>query len=117
MAWPPGSIWFCCPDSTPHEFLRLITEYRVDYLATVPTIMQRLLPAYRASRADLSSIRRWWHLAAPCPPKVKEAWIEILGADAVWELYSGTELQALTFISGTEWLTHRGSVGTVVSGR
>jgi len=34
----------------------------------------------------------------------------------VWELYGGTELQALTFISGTEWLTHRGSVGRVVSG-
>ncbi|MCB0938168.1 MAG: AMP-binding protein, partial [Mycobacterium sp.] len=27
-----------------------------------------------------------------------------------------TELQALTFISGTEWLSHRGSVGRVVAG-
>jgi bile acid-coenzyme A ligase len=34
----------------------------------------------------------------------------------VWELYGGTELQALTFISGDQWLTHRGSVGTVVAG-
>ncbi len=101
-----------------HEFLRLIGEYRVNYLATVPTIMQRLLPVYRADpeRYDLSSITRWWHLAAPCPPNVKEAWIDILGPDVVWELYGGTELQALTFISGTEWLTHRGSVGRVVSG-
>jgi bile acid-coenzyme A ligase len=100
------------------EFLRLITEHRVDYLATVPTIMQRLLPVYRRDRQayDLSSLRRWWHLAAPCPPNVKEAWIDILGPDLVWELYGGTELQALTFISGTEWLTHRGSVGRVVSG-
>ena len=32
------------------------------------------------------------------------------------ELYGGTELQALTFISGTEWLSHRGSVGRVVAG-
>ena len=102
----------------PAEFLRLITEYRVNYLATVPTIMQRLLPVYRANHEtyDLSSVTRWWHLAAPCPPNVKEAWIEILGPDAVWELYGGTELQALTFISGAEWLTHRGSVGRVVSG-
>jgi len=99
-----------------HEFLRLITEHRVSYLATVPTIMQRLLPVYRSGDYDLSSVRRWWHLAAPCPPNVKEAWIEILGPDVVWELYGGTELQALTFISGTEWLTHRGSVGRVVSG-
>ncbi|HQC77280.1 MAG TPA: AMP-binding protein [Mycobacterium sp.] len=100
----------------PHEFLRLIAEYRVNYLATVPTIMQRLLPVYRAGSYDLSSVTRWWHLAAPCPPAVKEAWIEILGPDAVWELYGGTELQALTFISGAEWLTHRGSVGRVVAG-
>lgn len=100
----------------PAEFLRLVTEYRVNYLATVPTIMQRLLPVYRCGVYDLSSVRRWWHLAAPCPPSVKEAWIEILGPDVVWELYGGTELQALTFISGSEWLTHRGSVGRVVSG-
>ena len=102
----------------PHEFLRLVTEYRVNYLATVPTIMQRLLPVYRTDpdSFDLSSVRRWWHLAAPCPPNIKEAWIEILGPDVVWELYGGTELQALTFISGTEWLDHRGSVGRVVSG-
>ena len=102
----------------PLEFLRLITEYRVDYLATVPTIMQRLLTVYRADPGsfDLSSVRRWWHLAAPCPPHIKEAWIEILGPEVVWELYGGTELQALTFISGTEWLSHRGSVGRVVSG-
>lgn len=102
----------------PHEFLALITEHRVNYLATVPTIMQRLLPVYHRDPGayDLSSITRWWHLAAPCPPNVKEAWIDILGPDVVWELYGGTELQALTFISGTEWLTHRGSVGRVVSG-
>jgi bile acid-coenzyme A ligase len=102
----------------PAEFLRLITEHRVNYLATVPTIMQRLLPVYYTDpgACDLSSVRRWWHLAAPCPPTVKEAWIDILGPDVVWELYGGTELQALTFISGTEWLTHRGSVGPVVSG-
>ncbi len=102
----------------PKEFLHLIGEHRVSYLATVPTIMQRLLPVHRAKpdSYDLTSVRRWWHLAAPCPPKVKEAWIEILGPDVVWELYGGTELQALTFISGAEWLTHRGSVGRVVSG-
>ncbi|WP_328350147.1 AMP-binding protein [Mycobacterium sp. NBC_00419] len=102
----------------PEEFLRLITDYRVNYLATVPTIMQRLLPVYRANPGayDLSSLRRFWHLAAPCPPNIKEAWIELLGPDVVWELYGGTELQALTFISGTEWLAHRGSVGRVVAG-
>ena len=106
------------PRFEPHEFLRLVAEHRVTFLATVPTIMQRLLPVYRADPEayDLSSIRRLWHLAAPCPPAVKQAWIELLGPAAVWELYGGTELQALTFISGEQWLTHPGSVGTVVAG-
>ncbi len=98
------------PRFDPHEFLRLVTEHRVTFLATVPTIMQRLLPVYRADpdAYDLSSIRRFWHLAAPCPPAIKQAWIELLGPEVVWELYGGTELQALTFISGDQWLTHPG---------
>jgi bile acid-coenzyme A ligase len=102
----------------PHEFLRLITEHRVTFLTTVPTIMQRLLPVYRANpdAYDLSSIRRFWHLGAPCPPAIKRAWIDLLGPEKVWELYGGTELQALTFISGEQWLTHPGSVGVVVAG-
>ncbi len=106
------------PRFDPHEFLRLITEHQVNFLSTVPTIMQRLLPVYRANpdAYDLSSLRRFWHVAAPCPPTVKRAWIDILGPDVVWELYGGTELQALTFISGSEWLAHPGSVGRVVSG-
>jgi bile acid-coenzyme A ligase len=102
----------------PHEFLRLITEHRVTFLTTVPTIMQRLLPVYRANpdAYDLSSIRRFWHLGAPCPPAIKQAWIDVLGPEKVWELYGGTELQAFTFISGDQWLTHPGSVGVVVAG-
>ena len=100
------------------EFLRMISDYGVTFLVTVPTIMQRVLPAYHANPAayDLSTIRRFWHLAAPCPPNIKEAWIDLLGPEKVWELYGGTELQAVTFISGDQWLSHRGSVGIVISG-
>ena len=102
----------------PAEFLRVISDHRVQLVTTVPTIMQRALPVYRAdpNSYDLSSIQRFWHLGAPCPPAIKEAWIELLGPEQIWELYGGTELQALTVIRGDQWLTHRGSVGPVVSG-
>ena len=102
----------------PHQFLRLIADHPVTFLTTVPTIMQRALPVYHADPAayDLSSLRRFWHMGAPCPPAIKEAWINLVGPEVVWELYGGTELQALTFISGDQWLTHRGSVGVVVAG-
>jgi bile acid-coenzyme A ligase len=100
------------------EYLKLIAEYRVDFIVAVPTIMQRLLPVYRANpdAYDLSSVRRLWHVGAACPPAVKQAWIELLGPEVVWELYGGTELQAITVLSGTQWLEHPGSVGVVVAG-
>jgi bile acid-coenzyme A ligase len=106
------------PRFEPGEFLRLVTEQQVNWLATVPTIMHRLLPVYDADPDvyDLSSIRRFWHVGAPCAPTVKERWIELLGPDVLWELYAGTELQALAALSGGEWLAHRGSVGRVIAG-
>jgi bile acid-coenzyme A ligase len=106
------------PRFEPQEFLRLVAEHRVTLVVTVPTIMQRVLAVYRADPAPyaLSSIRRFWHVSSACPPAIKQAWIDLLGPAVVWEMYGGTELQALTFISGDQWLTHRGSVGTVVVG-
>jgi bile acid-coenzyme A ligase len=55
-------------------------------------------------------------MAAPCPPWVKEAWIDWLGGEKIWELYAGTEAQAVTIIRGDEWLAHPGSVGRVSVG-
>jgi bile acid-coenzyme A ligase len=93
--------------------LRLIEEHRVTWMYAVPTMMQRIwrLPVDEREGYDLSSLRVLYHLAAPCPPWLKEAFIDWLGADRVWELYAGTEAQAGTVISGAEWLAHRGSVG------
>jgi bile acid-coenzyme A ligase len=93
--------------------LGLVEEHRVTWMYAVPTMMQRIwrLPVAEREGYDLSSLRVLYHLAAPCPPWLKEAFIDWLGADRVWELYAGTEAQAGTVISGAEWLAHRGSVG------
>ena len=56
-------------------------------------------------------------MAAPCPPWLKQAWIDWLGGERILELYGGTEAQAITFITGDEWLAHPGSVGRVDLGR
>jgi bile acid-coenzyme A ligase len=95
--------------------LALIDEHRPDSMYIVPTMMSRIskLPDDVRDRYDVSSLKVVWHLAAPCPPWLKEQWIDWLGADAIWELYAGTEAQAATIISGGEWLSHRGSVGRV----
>jgi bile acid-coenzyme A ligase len=65
---------------------------------------------------DLSSLKTLWHLAAPCPPWLKEAFIDWVGPDVVMERYGGAESQAISEISGREWLERRGSVGRVIVG-
>ena len=97
----------------PATTLRLIERHRADILYVVPTMMLRIwrLPEDERLSYDMSSLRAVWHLAAPCPPWLKQAWIEWLGPDRIWELYAGTEGQGATVISGGEWLEHKGSVG------
>ncbi len=98
------------------ETLRLIEAHKVDVVYMVPTMMRRIwaLPEEVRTRYDLSSLKALWHLAAPCPPWLKECFIDWLGPEVIWELYGGTEGQGSTTIQGTEWLTHKGSVGRPV---
>ena len=93
--------------------LRLIEEHAVDWMLLVPTMMLRIwrLPEEERLARDLSSIKGILHLAAPCPPWLKEAWIEWLGPEVIWELYAGTEAQGVTIISGADWMAHKGTVG------
>jgi bile acid-coenzyme A ligase len=95
-----------------------IEQHRADIAYLVPTMMKRIwrLPLDVRESYDLSSLRLIWHLAEPCPPWLKEAWIEWLGPERIFELYAGTEAQAATVITGTQWLEHRGSVGRPLSG-
>jgi bile acid-coenzyme A ligase len=106
------------PRFDPAETLRLVEAFRVTWMLLVPTMMLRIwrLPAAVRLAADVSSLEVAFHLAAPCPPWLKQEWIGWLGPQKVLELYGGTELQAMTVISGTEWLAHRGSVGRPVIG-
>jgi bile acid-coenzyme A ligase len=95
-----------------------IEEHHSDIAYLVPTMMKRIwrLPLDVRERYDLSSLRLIWHLAEPCPPWLKEAWIEWLGPERIFELYAGTEAQTATVITGNQWLEHRGSVGLPLSG-
>jgi len=100
------------------EFLRMVERYQIGIVAVVPTMMQRIWALSDEVRAsyDMSSLRRVWHMAAPCPQWVKRAWIDWLGADRIFEAYSGTEGGGGTAITGREWLAKPGSVGKVAPG-
>lgn len=98
--------------------LQLIDCHRCDWALMVPTMMLRIwrLPDDERLGRDLSSLKGILHLAAPCPAWLKEAWIDWLGPEVIWELYAGTEAQGVTIISGQDWLEHKGSVGRPAPG-
>lgn len=100
------------------ETLRLIERHHIDWMMMVPTMMLRIwkLPEAVRNSYDLSSLRIMLHLAAPCAQWLKEEWINWLGGDVVNELFGGTEATGATWITGDEWLTHRGSVGKLMPG-
>ncbi|UNK79172.1 AMP-binding protein [Sphingopyxis granuli] len=102
----------------PEEFLRLVDRHKVEFVAMVPTMMQRIwaLPAEVRESYDMSSLKSVWHLSAPCPQWVKRAWIEWLGPDRIFEAYGGTEGGGGTAITGREWLAKPGSVGKPAPG-
>ncbi len=93
--------------------LAAVQDHQATSIYLVPTMMQRMwkLPDADRDSYDLSSLRVAFHLAEPCPAWLKEVWIDWIGPEVLWELYGGTEGQASTVISGTEWLAHQGSVG------
>lgn len=98
--------------------LELIERHGVTWVTMVPTMMHRIwqLGPEVLSRFTLPSLRMMLHMAAPCAPWLKDAWIDWLGAERVWEYYGTTEGTGSTIISGTDWLAHRGSVGRVRPG-
>jgi bile acid-coenzyme A ligase len=106
------------PRFDPEATLAEIEARKATWVYVVPTMMNRIwrLPDAVREKYDLSSLKTLWHLAAPCPAFLKEAFIRWIGPEVVMELYAGTEAQAVTIISGAEWLEHRGSVGKVTMG-
>jgi bile acid-coenzyme A ligase len=116
MGW--GVHIVLMPRFDAEETLRLIDRHKVSWLFQVPTMMHRIwsLPDEVKARYDMSSLDAVMHIAAACPPWLKRKWIDWVGPETVWEIYTGTEAMGGTGIRGVEWLDHPGSVGKVLPG-
>jgi bile acid-coenzyme A ligase len=92
--------------------MELLERYRVNFVLLVPTMMNRIwkLPVDQRER-DLSALTTVFHMAARCPTWLKQAWIDWLGPERIFELYGASDSPANAIISGSEWLAHPGSVG------
>lgn len=91
--------------------LDAIDRFGVGFAMVVPTMMVRMLDADARRPRSLASLEALYHTGAPCADWLKAAWIERLGPERVTEMYGSGENVGQTIISGTQWLTHRGSVG------
>lgn len=98
--------------------LALIDHERVAWSIMVPTMLHRImmLPAEVRDCHDLSSWRMVVHTAAPMARWLKQAWIDWLGPDQIWEVYGATEGLVRCWIGGTAWLERPGSVGRPIGG-
>lgn len=96
----------------PQLTVELIERYRPQFILLVPTMMNRIWRLPDSMRnVDMSSLTTVLHMASHCPEQLKQAWIDWVGAEQVFELYGASDSPANTVISGSEWLRHRGSVG------
>ena len=101
----------------PEQYLMLVEKHRPTHSQLVPTMFSRMLklPAEMRDKYDVSSLEVAIHAAAPCPPQVKGQMIDWWGP-VLLEYYSATELLGWAECDSNEWLSHRGTVGKVVSG-
>ena len=101
----------------PEAALQLIEKYKASHSQWVPTMFVRMLklPEEVRLKYDVSSMKFAIHAAAPCPIPVKEQMIDWWGP-VIYEYYAGSEGNGFTQLNSEEWLAHKGSVGTALSG-
>ncbi|CPW33265.1 acyl-CoA synthetase [Mycobacteroides abscessus] len=99
------------------EALAAIEKYRITHSQWVPTMFVRMLklPKETRDRYDVSSLKVAVHAAAPCPVEVKQSMIDWWGP-ILYEYYSSTEGNGVTFIDCATWLKRPGSVGSAALG-
>ena len=73
------------------------------------------LPEDVRTKYDVSSMQTAIHAAAPCPIPIKEQMIDWWGP-VIYEYYAGSEGNGFTQLNSEEWLAHKGSVGTALTG-
>lgn len=100
----------------PAAIQRYIKEYEIECVQMVPTMMHRLIKMDDFDPECFKSLKALSHTGGYCSPELKRAWIDIVGAKNVYEIYSMSEMIGMTFIRGDEWLKHPGSVGRPFGG-
>jgi len=94
----------------------VIEQDRIGFMTVVPTMMRRVAEVPGVRERDFSSLLGVLHSAAPCPEPLKRAWIDLVGAEVLWEGFGATENVGIVLVRGDEWLEHPGTVGRALPG-
>jgi len=100
--------------STPEKIFEVIERYRPTILTTVPTMINGMLNAERATEYDLSSLRFCYSAGEALPGELYERWLKTVGV----EIYDGIGSAEMFHI----YITNRpgdvkpGSLGRIVEG-
>lgn len=93
----------------------LIEQQQINFMFMVPTMMSRVAKHPGVQARDFSSLETLFHAGGPCSPWIKQAWIDLIGAEHVFEGFGSSESVGVAVIRGDEWLAHPGSVGKPLS--
>lgn len=112
-----GATCIIMENFDPEQALALIEKHKCNKSQWVPTMFVRMLKLPQDVRAkyDVSSMQTAIHAAAPCPIPIKEQMIEWFGP-VIYEYYAGSEGNGFCQLNSEEWLAHKGSVGTALTG-
>lgn len=89
----------------------LIEAHRVTTFTATTLMLQRIADLPGIERRDLSSLVWLIQGAAVIAPSLVQRWIDLVGAEKVYQSYGMTEGLGLCVVRGDEWLAHPGSVG------
>lgn len=93
------------------NIVKIIKDYKVEYIQMVPTTMHRIVKLPDLNPEDLKSLKAISHTGGVCSEWLKREWFKLIEPSNVYEIYSQTEVIGLCTIRGDQWLEHPGSVG------
>ncbi|MGV9947874.1 class I adenylate-forming enzyme family protein [Rhodococcus aetherivorans] len=89
----------------------LVRRYEVEWTFMVPTQMARISRLPDLDPAALRSLKGLYHSGSGCAEWLKRQWIDLIGAESIYEVFGSSEQIGALFIRGDEWLNHPNTVG------
>jgi bile acid-coenzyme A ligase len=106
-----GNTTVLPPVFLPGWTVSLVEHHAVEWIQLTPAHMRTIVLLAQPTPAAFASVRTVMHTAAPCDSLTKRQWLDLVGPEHLYEVYSSTETIGGTIVRGDEWLARPGTVG------